>query len=258
MKIFHYVAIVCTALIILFFVPASQAIGKSNENATECPQFEKKEADAIIKKIIPDANTVDVKESPVKGIWQIDVEKGGQHGAIFIDCSRKYLIQLIALDAYIKQIEAQQTPQKVDLSKIPLDGSITVGSKTAAKKVIVFSDPDCPYCRKLHESIKQIIAKRPDIAFIEILHPLPMHKDSPKKVQAILCSKSVEMLDDAFSGKPVPEPPAGCTVDAMERNMALARSLNFNGTPTLVRDDGTVLSGFLPEDKLIEWIDKKQ
>ena len=80
--------------------------------------------------------------------------------------------------------------------------------------------------------MKQIVAKRPDIAFIEILYPLPMHKDSPKKVQAILCSKSVDMLDDAFSGKTVPEPPASCTADAMERNMKLAQSLNLNSTPT--------------------------
>jgi thiol:disulfide interchange protein DsbC len=258
MNKFQDVTIVLAALFMFFFSPASQAAEKSEKIIIDCPRLEKKEADSIIKKIIPDANAVDVKESPVKGIWQIDVEKGGQHGAIFIDCSKKYLIQPIALDAYLKQVEAQRTPQKVDLSKIPLNDSITVGSKTAANKVIVFSDPDCPYCRKLHESIKQIIAKRPDIAFVEILFPLPMHKESPKKVQAILCSKSVEMLDDAFSGKSVPEPPAKCTADAMERNIALARSLNFNGTPTLVRDDGTVLSGFLPEDKLIEWIDKKQ
>ena len=51
---------------------------------------------------------------------------------------------------------------------------------------------------------------------------------------------------------------ASCTADAVERSKALANSLGFNGTPTLVRDDGTVLSGFLPEEKLIEWIDKKK
>ncbi len=258
MKRFQDVVMVSAVLLMFFFAPASQAAGKNVKNGADCPRLEKKEADIIVKKIIPDANTVDVKESPVKGVWQIDVEKGGQHGAIFIDCSRKYLVQLVALDAYLKQVEAQRTPQKVDLSKIPLGDSITVGAMTATKKVIVFSDPDCPFCRKLHESIKQIIGKRSDIAFIEILYPLPMHKDAPKKVQAILCSKSVEMLDNAFLGKPVPEPPANCTADAMERNIALARSLNFNGTPTLVRDDGTVLSGFLPEDKLLDWIDKKQ
>ena len=185
-------------------------------------------------------------------------KKAGSAGRYFSIARRKYLIQLIELDAYLKQMQAQQTPQKVDVSKISLADSITVGTKAAANKVVVFSDPDCPYCRKLHESIRQVIAKRPDIAFVEILYPLPMHKDAPKKVQAILCSQSVEMLDNAFSGKAIPEPPTNCTTAAMERNMALAQSLNFNGTPTMVRDDGTVLSGALPEDKLLEWIDKKQ
>jgi thiol:disulfide interchange protein DsbC len=258
MKRFQSVALVSAVLLMFFFASASPAADKHDKNVVGCPQLEKKDADAIVKKIIPDANAVDVKESPVKGVWQIDVEKGGKHGTIYLDCSRKYLIQLIELDTYLKQIQAQQTPQKVDLAKIPLDSAITVGAKTAVKKVIVFSDPDCPYCRKLHDIIKQIIAKRSDIAFVEILYPLPMHKEAPKKVQAILCSKSAEMLDDAFSGKPVPEPSANCTVDAMERNIALARSLNFNSTPTLVRYDGTVLAGYLPEDQLLEWIDKKR
>jgi len=260
MNRFRGYAVIFAVLLMLFCTLTSQspAADKGDKKVADCPRLEKKEADAIVKKVFPDGNAVDVKESPVKGIWQIDVEKGGQHGSIFIDCSRQYLIQLVALDAYVKQMKAQQAPQKVDVAKISLADSVTVGAKNAAKKVIVFSDPDCPYCRKLHEGIKQIIAKRPDIAFIEILYPLPMHKDAPKKVQAILCSKSVEMLDDAFSGKTVPEPPASCTTAAMERNTALARSLNLNSTPTMVRDDGAVLAGALPEDKLLEWIDKKQ
>jgi thiol:disulfide interchange protein DsbC len=85
-----------------------------------------------------------------------------------------------------------------------------------------------------------------------------MHKDAYKKAQAIQCSKSLDMLDDAFFGKMVPEPPATCTADVIEKNKALAKTFDFSGTPTLVRDDGTVLFGFLPEDKLVEWIEKKQ
>ncbi len=258
MKRFQGVAVVSAVLFMFVFTPASQAADKSEVNVAEkCPELEKKKVDAIVKKVVPGGTTLDIKESPVKGVWEVDVEKNGQRGPIYLDCSGKYLLQLMPVDAYLKQMQAQQTPQKVDVSKIPLGDAITVGAKAAAKKVIVFSDPDCPYCRKLHDSIKQIIAKRPDIAFVDILYPLPMHKDAPKKIQSVLCSKSTEMLDDAFSGKTVPEPPANCTADAMNRNAALARSLNFNSTPTLVRDDGTVLSGFLPEDKLIEWIDKK-
>jgi thiol:disulfide interchange protein DsbC len=100
------------------------------------------------------------------------------------------------------------------------------------------------------------LLKRKDIAFEIILNPLPMHRGAFKKAQAIQCTRSVEMLDDAFSGKPVPEPT--CPADQIEKNKELAKEFNFNGTPTLVRNDGTVLSGFLPEEKLIEWIDKKQ
>jgi protein-disulfide isomerase len=44
----------------------------------------------------------------------------------------------------------------------------------------------------------------------------------------------------------------------VERSIALARTFEFDGTPTLIRDDGIVLFGSLTEDKLLEWIDKKQ
>lgn len=259
MKIFQDVAVISAVLFMFIFTPACQTADKDDKNvAKKCPELAITKVDAIVKKVVPNGNTVDIKESPVKGVFEVGVESKGQRGSIFLDCSGKYLVQLMPLDAYLAQIQAQQAPQKVDVSKIPLGDSITVGAKKAAKKVIVFTDPDCPYCRTLHDSIKKVIAQRPDIAFVEILYPLPMHKDAPKKVQAILCSKSVKMLHDAFSGKMTPEPPANCTTDAMDRNTALARYLNFNSTPTMVRDDGTVLPGFLPEDKLLEWIDKKQ
>ena len=258
MKIFQRVAGTFAVLFMVLSTPACQTADKSETNvAKKCPELEMAKVDAIVKKVVPEGSTVDIKESPVKGVFEIGVESKGQRGSIYLDCSGKYLMQLIPLDTYLAQLQAQQTPQKVDVSKIPLGDSITVGAKNAAKKVIVFTDPDCPYCRTLHESIKKVIARRPDIAFVEILYALPMHKDAPKKVQSILCSRSVKMLHDAFSGKTTPEPPANCTADAMDRNAALARSLNFNSTPTMVRADGTVLAGFLPEDKLIEWIDKK-
>jgi thiol:disulfide interchange protein DsbC len=258
MKTFQGVAGIFAVLFMIISTTACQTGDNSKQNvAKKCPELEMTKVDAIVKKVVPGGNTVDIKESPVKSVFEIGVESKGQRGSIYLDCSGKYLMQLVSLDAYLAQLQAQQTPQQVDVSKIPLGDSITVGAKNAAKKVIVFTDPDCPYCRTLHDSIKKVIARRPDIAFIEILYPLPMHKDAPKKVRAILCSKSVKMLHDAFAGKMTPEPPANCTTDAMDRNTALARSLNFNSTPTMVRADGTVLAGFLPEDKLSEWIDKK-
>lgn len=224
---------------------------KGDKPCIECHKLDKKDAEAIVKKVVPTGVVTDVKLSPIKGVWQIDVDAGeGKRGSLYLDFSKKYLVA-----GQVVPVEAIGKPRKVDVSKIPLDSTIVLGSRDAAKKVIVFTDPDCPYCRTLHPIMKQIVAKHKDIAFYLILNPLPMHKDAFKKAQAILCTKSLEMLDDAFAGKTVPEP--ACPADQVEKDIALARSFEFNGTPTLVRDDGIVLSGYLPEDKLLEWIDKK-
>jgi thiol:disulfide interchange protein DsbC len=217
-----------------------------------CHKLEKKEAEELIKKLNPGITVIDVRTPPVKGLWQIEVDAGeGKRGALLLDYAKKHFIvlsQLIPIDAIGK-------PQKTDFSKLPLKDAVVMGAKGAKKKVVVFSDPDCPYCRKLHDEMKRVIEKRKDIAFYIILYPLPMHKDAYKKSQAVLCEKSQALLDDAFSGKDMPEPK--CGREAVEKNLELAKSLNINGTPTMVREDGTMLSAFLPADKLIEWIDGK-
>jgi len=230
---------------------------KGDKACTECHQLDKKEAETILKKLAPDGKVTNITVAPLKSMWQVDVDAGeGKHGSFYLDFSKKYVI--IGQIAPVESLGKQPPPRKVDVSKIPLDDAIMLGAPIAKKKVIVLTDPDCPACRELHRIMKQVLAKRNDLAFAVILYPLPMHKDAPKKVQAILCSRSVEMLDDAYAGKTVPDPPAACSTAAMERNKALVQTLEIEGTPTLVRDDGIVLFGFLPEDKLLEWIDKKQ
>ncbi|HSA78628.1 MAG TPA: DsbC family protein [Nitrospirota bacterium] len=212
----------------------------------DCHRLEKKDAEKILEKILPAGKLLDVKLSPVGGLWQLDVEAEGKRGSLYLDFSRKHLIngQIIPLEAV-----------KVSFSKISLTEALVMGPKTATKKIVVFTDPDCPFCKKLHEEIKQVLAKRSDVAFYVIPYPLPMHKDAYKKVQSILCGKSLALLDDAFSGKALPEPV--CPNEQVEKNIALAKELGFNGTPTLVRDDGTVLSGYRPAEQLSEWIDGK-
>lgn len=241
MKKFSLLITGCLIMLLPFSAHAFKL--EKGQSCTDCHKLKKAEAQDIIERIAPGGKVVDIKSSPIKGAWQIDVQKGEKHGAVYLDFSKKYLVGF------------QPVPPKVAFSKISLTDAVVLGSATAKKKVIVFTDPDCPACRELHKIMKQIIEKRKDIAFALILNPLPMHPEAPKKAQAILCSKSLEMLDDAYAGKALPEP--SCPADAMERNKALAASLNFNGTPTLVRSDGIVLSGYLPEGELLQWIDKK-
>jgi thiol:disulfide interchange protein DsbC len=221
-------------------------------DCASCHKLDKKEAEILIKKLNPALVALEVRQAPVKGLWLIEVDAGeGKRGALMLDYAKKNFI----IPSQIIPLESIGKPRKIDFSKLPLKEAVIMGAKGAKKKVVVFTDPDCPYCRKLHEEMKQVIAKRKDIAFYMILYPLPMHKDAYKKAQAVLCEKSLTLLDDAFSGKAVPEP--ACGKEQVEKNLALAKELDINGTPTLVREDGTMLSAYLPADKLIEWIDGK-
>ncbi|MFA5072592.1 MAG: DsbC family protein [Nitrospirota bacterium] len=248
-----YTAILIGFVLVFLSGPADAFKLKKGQQCMDCHKLKQKDAEKIIEKAVPGGKIMAIKDAPAKGLWQIDVQRGEQKGSLYIDYSKKYLTgQVIPIES----IGKQPPQRKVDVSKISLKNAVTLGTENAKKTIIVFTDPDCPYCRQLHTIIKQILIKRTDIAFAIIPLALPMHPDANKKVQSILCSKSKDILDDAFAGKEVPAPT--CKENLVGQNNELAKTLEFNGTPTLVRDDGVVLSGYLPEEKLIEWIDRKQ
>ena len=73
---------------------------------------------------------------------------------------------------------------------------------------------------------------------------------SAEKARAVICSKSLSMMEDAYAGKKVP-PPA-CTTQAVEETFRLAEKLNIRGTPAMVFPNGKVVSGYRPADVLIQ------
>ncbi|HEY5765233.1 MAG TPA: thioredoxin domain-containing protein, partial [Candidatus Deferrimicrobiaceae bacterium] len=99
---------------------------------------------------------------------------------------------------------------------IPPAGALVVGKSTAKEKVIVFSDPDCPWCRKLHGEIRQVVKRDPGIAFFVRVYSRNSNPATVGKALSIVCGKedSAKLLDDAFAGKPLPA--ANCTTDAVE------------------------------------------
>jgi thiol:disulfide interchange protein DsbC len=103
--------------------------------------------------------------------------------------------------------------------------------------------------------MKKIIEKRKDIAFYIKLFPLPMHKEAYAKAKAIVCEKSMSMLEDAFERKTLPAPK--CETSAIDDNISLAQKLGISGTPAIILPDGRLLPGYLEADALIQQIEKK-
>ncbi len=260
--------------LLIILVSASQACALSEKDhdmkahdCAKCHVLKVEDASAILKDVFPNAKVISVGQAPVKGLWEVYLQSGNAKGIIYIDYSKKNFFSGAIVDIKAKKNLTQERAMelnKIDVSKIPLDDAIVMGDKNAQYKVIVFDDPDCPYCKKLHEEIKKVLAKRKDIAFMIKFFPLPMHgEDAYRKSKIMICEKSAKLLDDNFEGKPIPQ--QECKTKALEddakkileNNSKLASEFGITGTPALIMPDGRLIPGYRPADELIEMITKK-
>ena len=235
---------------VAFPAPATGAPGK----CSDCHVLGKEEAAKLLKTDMFKAQVREVRMSPVKGLWEVEVAQGDKVFVVFVDFTKQYLVEgrYTALD----ELGESKPLRKVDVRKIPLDNAIVLGNPKAEKKIIVFDDPECPYCGKLHEEIKKIAAKRTDLAFYVKMYPLAMHPGAYEKSKAIVCQKSPKLLDDAFAGKKLPK--AECVTDEIDNNIKLAEELGISGTPAMVLPDGRLVPGYVPGDVLLGIIDGAQ
>lgn len=220
----------------------------------DCHTLTNEDAGKLLKADKFNARINDIKISPVKGLWQVELTQNDKPVIVYVDFSKKYLVQ--AQFTKLEELGEPAPLKKVDVTKIPLDGALVYGSAKAEKKVIVFSDPDCPYCKKLHDDIKGIVSKRKDIAFYIKLFPLQMHPEAYAKSKTVICKKSTKLLDDAMAGKPLPKP--DCKAEEVDNNLKLGEELGIRGTPAIIFPDGRLLPGYLPPDALIELMEKKE
>lgn len=102
--------------------------------------------------------------------------------------------------------------------------------------------------------MKKVIAKRADIAFYLKLFPLKGHVDAYWKSKSIVCSKSLNLLEDNFEKKPIPK--NDCKTSEIDKNLKFGEKNGITGTPTLILPDGSVYSGSADSEKLIKLIDE--
>lgn len=89
--------------------------------------------------------------------------------------------------------------------------------------------------------MKKVVDERTDVVFYIKLYPLKIHPQAYEKAKAILCEKSLFLLEEAFAGRPVPKP--SCETSGIDDNMKLAEKLGINSLPSLILPDGRVFTG---------------
>ena len=139
---------------------------------------------------------------------------------------------------------------RIDFAALPLEDAIREVRGNGARSLAIFSDPDCPYCRRLEADIKSLS----DVTLYTFLMPIQsLHPHARGKAVAVWCSDdrvstwhALMRRDEPIAARECPHP--------VDRNIELGERLGITGTPTLVAADGRVLPGAASAAQIDAWL----
>jgi thiol:disulfide interchange protein DsbC len=201
--------------------------------------------EAVIRKSIaervPDFPKIDeVRPTPIPGLFEVRVGLE----IFYADAKGEYILQsgqLVELKTRRNLTEARVDQlSQVAFSSLPLRDALVWKRGNGERKLAVFADPNCGYCKRLERDL----AALPDVTIYNFLYPV-LGPDSAVKSRAIWCSKDASatwrswMLD----GVAPPRAMGECSTAAVDRNSAFGRKYRINGTPAIVFEDGVRVPG---------------
>jgi thiol:disulfide interchange protein DsbC len=144
-------------------------------------------------------------------------------------------------DARLRQLN------RVAWDQLPLDLAIKKVKGTGARKLAIFSDADCPYCKRLESEMKTL----DNVTIYTFLFPIAqLHPDSARKSALIWCAPDrTKAWDDWFASGKLPSNKGDCATP-IAKTALLGQKYRISATPTLVFADGTMVPGAIPLDQL--------
>ncbi|MBS4095748.1 MAG: DsbC family protein [Sulfuricella sp.] len=141
--------------------------------------------------------------------------------------------------------------QKAQFDKLPLDSAIKVVKGNGKRVVAVFSDIDCPYCRRLEEEF----AKITDVTIYTFMYPIDsLHPDAARKSRAVWCAPDrAKAWDELINKKAEPKNPGTCD-NPVAKTVELGAKLGVRGTPALFFADGKRVPGMMPAEQLEKYL----
>jgi len=254
--------VTAVAVSIIIASPSMAKEGHTGDCAT-CHSLTEREATELLKKT--GGTVTSVKQSPAKGLYELLVEREGQKGIILMDYGKRHLIQGMVVDieklqpvsAHQQGLPESKQRTSLDVNTIPTAHAVIMGNPKGTKKLYVFTDPDCPYCRKGHTELKKLAKIAPDVAIHIMLFPLPMHPAAFDKSRTVLETKSLDLMDKAFEGKDVPQPTKESSKKAIDEIIKFANANGISGTPTMVMPDGTIQVGMQDAEAIKKLLEGK-
>jgi thiol:disulfide interchange protein DsbC len=149
--------------------------------------------------------------------------------------------------------ERQNELAKIDWNALPLQDAIVFKKGEGKRKLAVFVDPNCGFCKRLEAEIDKI-----DNITVYYLPTSILGKDSVEKNRAIACAPNPTEAYRAWmkDGTHPPAAPETCKAEAASRNTDYAKSHGVHGTPTMYFADGSRMVGLQPASAIEERLGK--
>jgi thiol:disulfide interchange protein DsbC len=195
---------------------------------------------------LPNLPAIDeITASPIPGLFEVRL--GTE--IVYTDDKGQYVLQGHMIDTKTRKNLTEARIDKltaIDFSTLPLKDAIVWKAGNGERKLVVFSDPNCGYCKRLERDVQKL----KNVTVYTFLYPI-LGPDSNEKAKNIWCSKEQTQtwLSWMLDAKAPPKTMGTCATP-LERNVAMGQRYRVNGTPALVFADGTRVPGAMGADEI--------
>ena len=188
---------------------------------------------------IPQFPKIDeITKAPMPGLYEIRVDGTEIY---YTDAEGNFLIQGQLIDTRSRRNLTEERIDKltaIDFQSLPLKDAFTIVRGNGKRKLAVFEDPNCGYCKRFERDLQKV----DNITVYLFLYPI-LGQDSVDKSRNIWCAKDrAKAWQDAMLREQAVAS-ANCDISALQRNVELGRKYKINGTPTLITTDGNRVPG---------------
>ena len=187
---------------------------------------------------IPQMEKIDeVRPTPMKGLYEVRIGTD----LFYTDAKGDYVIQGELIDTKARRNLTEDRIAKltsINFSALPFKDAFTIVRGDGKRKVAVFEDPNCGYCKRFERDLQNV----DNVTVYLFLYPI-LSPDSAEKSRNVWCAKDqvTAWHDMMLREKSVPA--ASCDTSAVQRNLAFGRKHKITGTPTLIFANGSRVPG---------------
>jgi thiol:disulfide interchange protein DsbC len=181
----------------------------------------------------------EIRRTPMNGLFE--VRMGNE--IVYTDADGSHLIQGQLVDTRSRRDLTQERQDKLNaiaFDSLPLKDAITIVRGNGKRKLALFEDPNCGYCKRFERDLQKVS----DITIYLFLMPI-LGAESTEQSRNVWCSKDKAKAwsDLMTADKPVPPSSPGCDTSALTRNVEYGRKMRITGTPTLIFANGNRVPG---------------